>query len=172
MNNAALKLIIRVVNVSKELWEIFEPEVDAAWRSLSTYQEKVDYAIRHKMYPSSVHVTGETYSRNAERMANYELEHLTLVNAKAKHEFTWDWLKYDYVKNLLDFLQFTYDYHDPNDPDTILPREAPAIAVTVYDFNGQRTFNCYIGQTIEGELKTTNDNTLYWESFRIAFIER
>ena len=172
MNNYPLCLQITVDNVTKDIWEIFEPEVNAPWRSLTDLQDLVDYAVRRKMYPSSVHVIAETYSRDAERMANYELEKLTLVNAKSKHEFTWSYLKYDYVKNLLDFLQFSYDYHDPNDASIIVPREAPAVSVRVFDLNGVRTFDCYIGQTIEGELKVTGDAVLYWEDFRIAFIER
>ena len=172
MNNLALTLQITVEGVTKELWEIFEPANNAGWRSLSTDQEKVDYAIAHKMYPSSVHIIAETYSRDAERMANYELERLTLVNAKAKVEITWDWLSYDYAVNLLSFLAFTYNYHDPLDPTIIVPREAPSIQIQTHDLTGTRTFSCYIGQTIEGELKASGDNKLYWESLRIAFIER
>lgn len=172
-----IPLSLTVNNVHKELWEIMEPSGDYG----SSIEECVDYAYKHGMFPSEVSLTSETYCRNADRTANYELEHITNVNAKAKPEFTWSLLKADYVKRLLKFLGFTYNYKDAT--GKINPQEATVIEVTYMDFDGMRTIKAYLGQTIEGKLievnetavvegVVTNTKVQYWEGFRIAFPER
>ena len=161
-----IPLRLGVNNITKDLWEIMEPEVDYSHMS---EQEKISFALNNKMFPSEVKVTSEVYCRDAERTANYELENITNVNAKAKPEFTWNMLKADYAKKLLDFLGFHYNYKNNN--NTIIPEPAPVIDVTYRDFNGMRTIKAYLGQTIDGVLREYS-NVLYWESFRIAFPER
>jgi hypothetical protein len=121
------------------------------------------------MFPTEVALTSETYSRDAERTADYELENLTLVNRKAKPEFTWSLIRADYVANLLIYLGYTYEFKDAK--GEIVPVEAQDISVTYQDFIGTRTINAYLGQTLEGVLVEYN-GVLYWQNFRIAFPER
>lgn len=162
---------------SKNLCEIFEPNVD--FTNYTDAQIK-RYSIEHQMYPTEVKLSSEQYSRDAERTADYELETLTIVNAKAKPEFTWSIIKATYVKNLLDFLVYKYNFKSPI-TDEIIPVEAADILVTYWDFNGQRTIHSYLGQTLDGTLveyrqynpnTQLNEDVLYWENFRIAFPER
>lgn len=127
------------------------------------------YSIDNKMYPSEVKVTAETYSQDAERTANFELETLTLINAKSKPEFTWTLIKAEYVSRLLTYIGFKYNYKD--EFGDIVPREAPALAITFPDFLGLRTIDCYFGQTINGTL-VEYDGVLYWQDFRLAFPEK
>ena len=174
-----IPLILEVDGVRKDLWEIMEPGESYG----STLEEKIAFALSRGMFPSEVKLTSETYCRDADRTANYELENITNVNAKAKPEFTWTMLKAVYVRRLLNFLKFTYNYKDGN--GDVQPQAAPVIKVTFMDFNGTRTINAYLGATIEGTLKelvtqeadpktgiVSNVRTQYWEEFRIAFPER
>lgn len=153
----------------KHLVEIFDPVAAA---SLETDEAKERYSIKKQMYPTSVELNAEVYSRDAERTANYELEDLVLVNRKVKPIFTWDYIKADYIVNLLTFLGYKTSYKD-NQGD-IIPEDAPTYSITFWDLTGERTITAYLGQTIECELKEYNINdisTLYWENFRIAFPE-
>lgn len=174
-----IPLVLEVNGIRKDLWEIMEPGGSYG----SSIEEKIAYAQKRGMFPSEVKLTSETYCRDAERTANYELENITNVNAKAKPEFTWSLIKAIYVRRLLNFLGFTYDYKDVN--GDIQPQSATTIKVTYMDFNGTRTINAYLGATIEGTLKeiVTQEydeqsasmvivRTQYWEDFRIAFPER
>lgn len=150
----------------KSLYEIFAPDnFNPLWDD-STLVER---SIRAQMFPTEVALTSETYSRDAERTADYELENLTIVNRKAKPEFTWSLIRADYVENLFAELGYTYDFK--NDEDIIIPVEAVAYTITYRDFMGMRTINAYLGQTIEGVLVEYN-GVLYWQNFRIAFPER
>ncbi len=151
---------------NKNLCEIFEPYED-----FSGYTDEAisDYSINRSMYPTEVKLSSEQYSRDAERTADYELEKLTIVNAKSKPEFTWSLIKADYVEKLLSFLNFTYNFK--NSDGDIVPVEAAVILVTYRDFIGMRTINAYMGQSIDGTL-VEYDGVLYWENFRIAFPER
>lgn len=151
----------------KNLWEIFEPDKDY---SSMTEDECIKYALENKMFPSEVKVSSEVYSKNAERSADYELNTLTLINAKAKPEFTWTNIKADYAKKLLDLLGFTYNYKTGDD-SSIKPVEAAKFKVKYWDFNGEREIIAYLGQTIDGTL-VEYDGVLYWEEFRVAFPER
>ena len=74
---------------NKNLWEIMDPSDINNFKSLTTEEEKIALAIKLQMFPTEVSVSAETYSRDADRTANYELEELVLVNAKVKPEFTW-----------------------------------------------------------------------------------
>lgn len=121
------------------------------------------------LYPTSVVLTSETYSRNTSRTANYELENIQIVNRKAKPEFTWDIIKAQYVASLMRELSYTYGFK--NSSGDIVPQDSPILTVTYQDFVGMRTINAYLGQTIDGTLEKYNDN-LYWRGFRIAFPER
>lgn len=150
----------------KNLCNIFEPELDTTGWSDAQIQE---YSISKMMYPTAVGVVSETYSRDAERTADYELENLAIVNRKAKPEFTWSLIRADYVKKLLAFLNYHYDFK--NAEGIIVPEEAEKIIVTYIDFIGVRNIVAYLGQTIEGTL-IVYDDVLYWENFRIAFPER
>lgn len=141
-----IPLVLTVNGSTKNLWEIMEPGGDYG----HTEEEKIQYAIKHLMFPSEVKLTSETYCRNADRTANYELKSITNVNAKAKPEFTWTKLKATYVSRLLNFLGFKYDYTDGQ--GNIQPEEAPTIEVTYLDLIGMRTIKAYLGQTIEGTL--------------------
>lgn len=141
-----IPLVLKVNEVTKNLWQIMEPDGSYG----STEEEQIAYAIKHLMFPTEVKLTSETYCRNADRTANYELKSITNVNAKSKPEFTWDKLKAVYAKRLLNFLGFKYDYLDGQ--GNIQPEEAPTINVTYLDFNGMRTISAYLGQTIEGTL--------------------
>lgn len=150
----------------KSLYEIFEPSsFNVAW----TIDEIVEQSISKMMFPTSVDLTSETYSRDAERTADYELQNLLIVNRKAKPEFTWSLIRADYVKKLLEFLGYNYNFKDTG--GNVIPRESVVISVKYYDFVGERTINAYLGQTIEGTL-SNYDGILYWENFRIAFPER
>lgn len=153
---------------NKHLIEIFEPEIAA---TLPTDDAKVAKSIEMQMYPSRVNLAAETYSKDAERTADYELEDLVLVNRKSKPEFTWDVIKAEYVKKLLAFLQYKDNYKVD---DEITPVNAPTYSIEYWDFVGVKTITAYLGQTIEAELKeymVDNEMTLYWEDFRIAFPE-
>lgn len=149
----------------KELCEIFTPDAVVGM----TDAEKESYSIDNQMYPTEVTVESETYSRNAERTADYELLNLLLVNRKAKPSFTWNLLKHDYLKALLLFLNYTYDFKD--EEGVITPVEAEPIAVTYVDLIGERTINAYLGQTIRGTL-VVYQGTLYVEDLQLSFPER
>lgn len=150
----------------KNLCEIFEPDlIVSGW----TEQEIMAYSIAKLMLPTSVGTISETYSRDADRTADYELENLTIVNRKAKPEFTWQLIRADYVSKLLAFLGYNYNFK--NAEGIVIPVEAANISVTYFDFIGVRTIDAYLGQTIEGIL-VEYEGVLYWENFRIAFPER
>lgn len=151
---------------STHLCKIFDPTLNiTSW----TEAEIQSYSIDNIMYPSNVVLTSETYSRDSERTADYELEYLMLVNRKAKPEFTWDMLRADYARNLLNFLNYNYNFK--NSEGIIVPVKADNITVTYWDFIGERTIISYLGQTIEGTL-LEYEGVQYWQSFRIAFPER
>lgn len=149
----------------KQLCEIFEPEAVTGMNN----EQKKAFSLRNLMYPTSVSNVSETYSRDAERTADYELNYLLLVNRKAKPEFTWRVLSAIYVERLLKFLNYAYDFK--NASGVIVPREAEDIQVEYYDFVGTRIIVSYLGQTIEGTL-VEYETGLFWENFRIAFPER
>lgn len=150
----------------KTLYEIFDPATfNSAWDEATIALN----SLREQMYPSEVSLVSETYSRDAERTADYELENITLVNRKAKPEFTWTLIRARYVKNLLTFLGYKYNFK--NSEGTIIPEEAEKIIVTYRDFTGMRTIEAYLGQTLEGTL-VEYEGELFWENFRIAFPER
>lgn len=150
----------------KHLCEIFEPTLDVSGWDDATIQS---YSIRKLMFPTEVALTSETYSRDAERTADYELEHLVLVNRKAKPEFTWNLIKAPYVQNLMLFLKYGYDFK--NTSGIVTPVPADPIIVEYCDFTGIRRINAYLGQTIEGVL-VEYEGELYWQNFRLAFPER
>lgn len=148
------------------LYQIFNPTgFNPAW----TEEEIQYYSIKEMMLPTAVGLTSETYSRDAERTADYELEYLTLVNRKAKPEFTWSLIKASYVERLMAFLEYHYNFKDFT--DIVVPQDAPNYSITYKDFTGMRTINSYLGQTIEGTL-VEYEGEQYWENFRIAFPER
>lgn len=148
------------------LFQIFDPEnYNSSW----TDEQVQQYSIDRQMLPTEVYLTSETYSRDAERTADYELEYLTIVNRKAKPEFTWTLIKAEYVARLMSFLSYTYDFK--NDQGQIVPRDAPTVTVTYPDFTGVRSIKSYLGQTLTGTL-VEYDGVQYWENFRIAFPER
>lgn len=148
------------------LCQIFTPDlVIEGWSDAQIDR----YSKDHSMYPSSVQLTSETYSRDAERTADYELENLTIVNRKAKPEFTWDLIRAEYVKNLFEFLHYDYDFKDAS--GIVNPRDSQDITISYYDFIGMRVITAYMGQTVEGTL-VEHEGILYWENFRIAFPER
>jgi hypothetical protein len=150
---------------AKHLCQIFEPELNIeGW----TEDQIREYSLSKQMYPTEVKLTSETYSRDAERTADYELEFLNIVNRKSKPEFTWTLLKADYVQKLLDFLEYHYDFKD--DEGVITPEDAPKFSITYLDFIGMRTIQSYVGQTVEGTL-VEYDDVQYWQDFRIAFPE-
>lgn len=138
--------------------------VEAAW----TTDDIFNFSIEQMVYPSEVSLSSETYSRNAERTADYELEQLQIVNRKSKPEVTWNLIKAEYVQKLMAELDYKYDFKVNGE---IQPEEAPNIAITYNDFIGIRTIQTYLGQTIDGTL-VEYDGVMYWESFRIAFPER
>lgn len=127
------------------------------------------FAMKYQMFPTSVNVSSETYSRDAERKANYELEDLQLVNAKSKPEFTWSFIKASYVNLLLEELQVNYVFKDED--DNFILKDAPIVLVSYWDFVGMRIINAYTGQSLSGEL-VEYEGELYWKDFRIAFPER
>lgn len=149
----------------KQLCEIFTPEAVADM----TDEEKHAYSLAHAMYPSEVRLTSETYSRNADRTSDFELEDLLLVNRKASPEFTWDYLRHDYVVALFQFLNYTYNFKDED--GYIEPVGAEDISITYTDFIGERTINAYMGQTVEGTFVVL-DGVLYVQGLRLAFPER
>lgn len=157
-------IFLRINN--KHLCEIFEPTLDVS----SWSEEKIRaYSASKLMLPTEVTLVSETYSRDAERTADFELEHLVLVNRKAKPEFTWAYLKTEYAERLFSFLGYNYDFKDDN--GTIVPRPAADIHIEYYDFVGNRTIVAYLGQTLEGTL-IDYEGSQYWQNFRIAFPER
>jgi len=175
-----IPLKLEINNTQKDLWEIMEPDVDY---SQMTEEEKISFALARGMFPSEVKLASETYCRNSDRTANYELEKINNVNAKAKPEFTWSLIKIEYVERLLLFLGFIYDYKDVD--GQIQPRLAPEIYVTYRDFIGMRRIKAYLGASLDGTLKEivtqevdpqsqslTTVRRQYWENFRIAFPER
>lgn len=147
------------------LIDIMDPIAAA---SCNNDDEKIAKSIQLQMYPSEVALISETYSKDTERTANYELENITLVNRKAKPEFTWDCIKADYIKKLFEFLSYKYNFK--NSKGDIIPENAPVFDVTYYDFVGWRTIKSYLGQTIDGTLEE-NAGVLYWRNLRIAFPE-
>lgn len=150
----------------KSLYEIFDPATfKASWNTETLIQK----SIEKRMFPTEVSLTSETYSRDAERTADYELEDLTLINRKAKPEFVWSLISAEYVKKLFAFLGYTYNFKDAS--GVVIPKKAEDIFIKYWDFTGERTVNAYLGQTIEGTLVEYNGN-LYWSNFRIAFPER
>lgn len=153
----------------KHLVEIFEPE---AAKALTTEDAIKRYSISKQMYPTSVTISAEVYSRDTERTANYELENLVLVNRKVKASFNWSILKASYAKALLEFLNYTPSFK--NAEGDIEPRDADLFEITFWDLTGERTITAYLGQTITCELKEyviNNESVLYWEDFEIAFPE-
>lgn len=158
-------MIPLIIN-GKSLYEIFEPETfNAQW----TDEQIQEYSISKQMFPSEVALTSETYSRDAERTSDYELENLTIVNRKSKPEFTWDIIKASYVVRLMQFLGYHYNFKDAD--DVVVPEEAPTYDISYMDFTGLRTIQSYLGQTLQGTL-VEYEGVLYWENFRIAFPER
>ena len=151
---------------NKNLCEIFEPNLD-----ISNWSDDAikSYSISKKMFPTEVNLTSETYSRDADRTADYELEKLTLVNRKAKPVFTWSLIPVEYVRNLFSELEYDYDFKDIN--NIVIPRQAKSIPITYIDFIGERTISAYLGQTIDGTLVEYSGEQ-YWENLRIAFPER
>lgn len=150
----------------KALCEIFRPDIDF---SAYTDEQKNEYCIKNLMQPTTVFLTSETYSRDAERTADYELMDLTLINRKAKPEFEWSLIRTEYVEKLMEELGYTYDFKDST--GVIVPVESPDITVTYRDFTGIRSIEAYLGQTLQGELVEYEGKT-YWENFRIAFPEK
>lgn len=153
----------------KQLVEIFEPE---AAKTLTTDDAIKRYSISKQMYPTSVNVSAEVYSRDTERTANYELETLVLVNRKVKATFNWSVLKATYAKALLEFLNYTPSFK--NDDGDVVPRDADLFEITFWDLTGERTVKAYLGQTITCELKeyiANGEPVLYWEDFEISFPE-
>lgn len=148
------------------LCNIFDPATNiTGWSDSQVYK----YSANNQMLPTEVSLTSETYSRDAERTADYELEELMIVNRKAKPEFTWSLIRADYVAALFAFLNYTYDFKDSS--GDVIPVAAPEIKVTYQDFTGLRTISAYLGQTIEGTL-VEYEGVQYWENLRIAFPER
>lgn len=151
---------------NKQLCEIFQPtESFVGW----TEENIKQYSLDNLMYPTRVELTSETYSRNAERTADYELGELTIVNRKAKPTFTWNLIPAEYVANLLSFIN--YDYQFKNNENVVIPKEAEDIQIAYRDFVGDRVINVYLGQTMDGTL-VEYEGILYWQDFRIAFPER
>ena len=148
------------------LCQIFEPELDITdW----TEKQITDYSVSKLMYPTQLDLVSETYSRNAERTADQELESLMLVNRKSSPAFTWGLIKAIYVENLLKFLNYTYNFK--NSEEVIVPVEAEDIDVQYKDFIGTRDIVAYLGQTLEGSL-VEYEGVQYWQNFRVAFPER
>lgn len=132
-------------------------------------QEDIDYvSTSMQIYPTSVTTTSETYSRDASRTADYELENITVVNRKAKIEIEWNIIKYDYVVRLMSFLDYNYNFKVDN---IVTPTKAPTFTIAYYDFIGLRTMDTYLGQTIDGVLEEY-EGIKYWRNFRCAFPER
>jgi hypothetical protein len=149
----------------KNLIQIFDPEL----ASESQPSEWEQISLQKLMYPSRVFLTTETYSRNAERTANYELEDFYIVNCKAKPEFEWDIIPQIYVQRLLAEVGFKYNFKDAS--GIVVPENAPHVKVAYQDFTGTRTIDAYTGQTLEGTFEVYKGK-LYIRGFRIAFPER
>lgn len=150
----------------KTLYEIFDPDTfDSGWDEETVIANSLD----RQMFPTEVALISETYSRDSERTADYELENLTIVNRKAKPEFTWTLIRASYIERLFAYLGYTYNFK--NEDDIVIPVEADIINITYRDFIGERTIKAYMGQTIEGVL-VEYEGVLYWSNLRIAFPER
>lgn len=163
INNKALYEIM-LTGAQIKAWEDEFGKSHLFW----TDEEVDQVSISSQLYPSSVVTTSETYSRDAERTADYELEDITVVNRKAKIEIEWNIIKYDYVVQLMSFLEYNYNFKVDN---VITPIKAPTYTIVYNDFIGQRTMDTYLGQTIDGTLEEY-EGTKYWRNFRIAFPER
>lgn len=155
------------------IWKIMLPDpsslgYDFQWDDL-TLEEQKQKALSLKMLPESYKVTAETYCRNSERTANFELENITNVNAKSKPEFNWSLLRAEFLTNLLTFLKFRHNYK--NDSGEVVPEEAPKLKINFRDLLGERTVETYLGATIETTLVEYND-VQYWQDLRLAFPER
>ena len=150
---------------NKHLIEIMDPTTAA---SLPTDAAKIAKSLELGMYPSEVKLTSETYSKDAERTANYELEDLVLVNRKDKPEFTWDYIKASYVENLLAYLGYHFNFKITG---SVVPENAPVYVIEYKSLIGMRAINAYLGQTISATLIETTDGEQYWTDFRIAFPE-
>jgi hypothetical protein len=158
--------------ILKNLWEIFDPNDDNHFNELPDDASKMNLARELLMIPTEVKLSAETYCRNADRTADYELETIQNINAKAKPEVTWSYLKTEYVENLLNFLGWKYNFKQTVEgEDVIVPENAPVIMVQYQDFIGIRTIRAYLGASIDGTLVEYNGSN-YWENFRIAFPER
>lgn len=160
------KHLIRIMLSSSEL-AVYETKLNKQFSSW-TDDEILACSIDAGVQPTEVKLTGEQYSRNTERSANYTLSEVTIVNCKAKPEFTWSLIKASYVKNLLQEVNYHYGYEVNG---IIVPEIEMHIPITYWDFTGIRTIDTYLGQTLEGTLVQYKD-TLYWENFRVAFPER
>ena len=186
------KNLIEIMLTTAEL-SYFETKIGKQYSNW-TDDDVIQCSLEAQVFPSDVTLSAEQYSRDSERTADYELENITIVNCKSKPEFTWNIIKASYVKNLLDFLKYKYNYKDA-ETDDIIPVEAPTIEITYWDFIGMRTIKAYLGQTLSGTLEehsnylpssyNNNDGswsntidtmhpgkTLYWRNFRVAFPER
>ena len=149
----------------KQLCEIFTPDIVTGMSD----EEKREYSLMNQMYPSEIILNSETYSKNADRTADYELQNLLLVNRKAKIEILWETVKLEYISALLRFLNYTYDFKDAS--GFVQPVEAEPITVTYVDFVGERSMQAYLGQTLQGTI-VEYEGVLYVQDFRIAFPER
>ena len=139
------------------LCQIFEPGLNIdGWT-----EEQIDtYCRRKLMYPAEVRLTSETYSRDADRTADYELQHITIVNRKAKPEFVWDHIRAEYVEKLLSYLSYDYNFKDVN--DIVQPKKAKEIYVTYQDFVGTRTILDISGEYIAiVSLQISKDATFF-----------
>lgn len=177
------KHLYQIMLTAKEISWIATNELNKDESSWT--EEDINTISRERcLYPTSVTLTSETYSRNASRTADYELETLQIVNRKAKPEFTWDIIKSVYVQRLMQELQYTYGF-TRDDDNSIIPIEAPKFKITYTDFVGTRTIEAYLGQTIDGTLEEYHETSktrlgadqfsapaTYWRNFRIAFPER
>ncbi len=177
------KHLYQIMLTPEEILWIANNELNKAESSWT--EEDINTISRERcLYPTSVALTSETYSRNASRTADYELETLQIVNRKAKPEFTWDIIKSVYVQRLMQELQYTYGFKRDED-NSIIPIEAPTFEITYTDFVGTRTIKTYLGQTIDGTLEEYHETpktrlgadqfeapATYWRNFRIAFPER
>lgn len=176
------KHLYQIMLTPEEILWIAANELNKAESSWT--EEDINTISRERcLYPTSVTLTSEAYSRNASRTADYELEELQIVNRKAKPEFTWDIIKSIYVQRLMQELQYTYGFK--NATGDIIPIDAPTFEIAYTDFVGTRTIQTYLGQTIDGTLEEYHETpktrlgadqfsapATYWRNFRIAFPER
>lgn len=159
INNKHLyQIMLTASEISEIVRRLGKPENQ--WTAEDIDQISIDL----QLYPSEVYLTSETYSRDAERNANYDMQEFLVVNRKAKPEFTWEYLKADYVAKLMVELGYKYSIAAGGE-------EAPTIQVWYQDFANTRTINAYLGQTIEGTLIAIQ-SVKYWQNFRLAFPER